>query len=237
MDEAAGLKVREEFLAHLGSRHVAYTVPTRVNAATNPLAGFAQGMVFVPRTSIVVEVKDHEAVAKALDALAQRVNRAMRSLADVAGGGEVGEFKRLKGQENGRVLSFPAAILPMAAGMRPTLLLGRKEMVLATSPATARRALDLTERSATGGLPPGDPLGEVLTPLPDRLIFLGVDDLRQSMFPEILVSLPNMMEYAINQTQHGLSIFSPLQGAVAEPPSPPTEPCDAPRESWRWIRS
>ena len=83
-------------------------------------------MVFVPKTSIVVEVKDHAAVAKALDTLAPRVNRAMRSLADMSGGGEVGEFKRLKGEENGRVLSLPASILPMAAGLRPTLCSGGK---------------------------------------------------------------------------------------------------------------
>jgi hypothetical protein len=210
MDQTLGLKLRDEFLAHLGSRFVWYTVPTRVNAATNPLAGFAQGMVFVPKTSIVVEVKDHDAMAKALDTLAPRVNRAMRSLADVTGGGEVGEFKRLKGEENGRILSLPASVLPMASGMHPTLLLGHQEMVLATSPATARRALDLQERSQTGGLPPGDPLAEVLQQLPDRLVLLGVNDPRQSMMPELLVSLPNVLEYAIPRWVQGLSIMAPL---------------------------
>ena len=179
---------------HLGSRIVWYTVPTRVNAATNPLAGFAQGMVFVPKTAIVVEVRDHEAVAKALDTLAPRINRAMRSLADGSGGGEVGEFKRLKGEENGRVLSLPASIAADGRGLRPTWSARvARIMVLATSPATARRALDLDERSQAGGLPPGDPLAEVLRQLPDRLVFLSVDDPRQSMLPELLVSLPNVV--------------------------------------------
>ena len=196
---------------------LAYTVPTRVNAATNPLAGFAQGMVFVPKTAIVFEVKDHEAVAKALDALAQRVNRAMRSLADVAGGGEVGEFKRLKGEENGRVLSVPATILPLAAGLRPTVLLGRKEMVLATSPATARRALEVVERTRADGLPPGDPLGKVLERLPERLIFLGVNDLQQSMFPELLVSLPNLLEYVVIRYVQGVPIFAQVPNVVPGP--------------------
>ena len=210
VDQALGLKLRDEFLAHLGSRFVGYTVPTRVNAATNPLAGIAQGIVFVPKTSIVVEVKDHAAVLKALDLLAGRVNRAMRSLADVSGGGEVGEFKRLKGEENGRVLSVPASLLPMAAGLRPTLLLGQKDMVLSTSPATARRALDVQGRPETGGLPPGDPLAEVLQQLPDRLVFLGVGDPRQSMMPELLVSLPNLLEYAVPRWLQGVPIMAPL---------------------------
>jgi hypothetical protein len=217
INQAVGLKLREEFLAFLGPRIVCYTVPTRVNAATNPLAGFAQGMVFVPRASIAIEVKDQPAVARALDTLAPRVNRAMRSLADAIGGGEVGEFKRLKGDENGRVLSVPAALLPMAAGLRPTLLLGRKELVLATSPATGRRALDFSERASAGGLPAGDPLGDVLKQLPDRLIFLGVDDVRQSMAPELLISLPNAMEYVIIRKMRGLSLLEPLAGGPAGP--------------------
>ncbi len=210
VDQTLGLKLRDEFLAHLGSRFVCYTVPTRVIAATNPLAGIVQGMVFVPKTSIVVEVKDHAAVARALDTLAPRVNRAMRSLAEVSGGGEVGEFKRIKGEENGRVLSLPASIVPMAAGLRPTWLLGQKAMVLATSPATARRALDVKERSQTGGLPPGDPLAEVLQQVPDRLVFLTVDDPRQSMLCEVLVSLPNVLEYAVPRWVQGVPIMAPL---------------------------
>ena len=205
VDRTLGLNLRDEFLAHLGRRFVWYTIPTRVNAATNPLAGFAQGMVFVPKTSILIEVKDHEAIARALDVLAGRVNRAMRSLADATVSGEVGEFKRLKGEENGRVLSLPASIVPMAAGLRPTWLLGQKAMVLASSPATARRALDRDERSQTGGLPPGDPLAKVLRQLPDRLVFLTVDDVGQSMLPEVLVSLPNLLEYAIPRMGPGLA--------------------------------
>ncbi len=216
INQAVGLKLREEFLAFLGTRFVCYTVPTRVNAATNPLAGFAQGMVFVPKSSIEVEVRDRAAVAKALDILAPRVNRLMRALADETGG-EVGEFKRLKGEDNGRVLAVPASILPMAGGMRPTLLLGRKEMVLATSPATARRARDLAERSTTGGLPPGDPLGNAIESLPDRLIFLGVADVQQSMLPELLVSLPNWSEYWLIGRSRGLPIFASLLWGTSGP--------------------
>jgi hypothetical protein len=210
VDQTLGLKLRDEFLAHLGSRIVGYTVPTRVNAATNPLTGFAQGMVFVPKMSITVEVKDHDAITRALDTLAPRVNRAMRALADVSGGGEVGEFKRLKGEENGRVLSLPASILPMAGGLRPTLLVGPREVVIATSPATARRALDVQHRSKAEGLPVDDPLAEVLRDLPDRPVLLGVGDPRQSMMPELLVSLPNLLEYAIPRWVQGLPILAPL---------------------------
>ena len=107
--------------------------------------------------------------------------------------------------------------------------------MLATSPATARRCWTWRNDRQPAAWPPGDPLGKVLEQLPDRLIFLGVHDLRQSMFPEILVSLPNMMEYAINQTQHGLSIF-PRCKCRCRPTRSLAPIRDAPRENWRWIR-
>src|SRR5262249_48234642 len=65
VQEATGLGLRDELLAHLGPRFTFYTIPTKVNAAMNPLAGLVQGLVFVPKAALVVELKDREAVARA----------------------------------------------------------------------------------------------------------------------------------------------------------------------------
>ncbi len=93
----------------------------------------------------------------------------------------------LKGPDAGYVFRPPRRSMPFPAGVQPTLLLGEKELVFATSLATARRARDLADRPGGRGLPPGDPLAEALDQLPDRLIFLAVSDTRQSMLPDVLV--------------------------------------------------
>jgi hypothetical protein len=114
----------------------------------------------------------------------------------------------------------------LSTGFRPTLLLGRKSLVLATSPATARRARDLNERSETGGLPSGDPLAAWLEPLPGRLIFLAVNDTRQSILPEVLVSLPNLMEFLIARSRNGPLLFrmpEPVPGGFAGADNAPAQ--------------
>src|SRR5262249_15231360 len=58
-------------------------------------------------------------------------------------GTEFAEFRRLKAPEQGYVLTVPPSVLPMPAGMRPTVLLDRDRGVaaFAIAPATARPAL------------------------------------------------------------------------------------------------
>ena len=80
MRQATGLRLREEILAHLGSRFVYYNVPTRINAPAHMLEGLAQGLFRVPKMAIVIEVKDREAMAKALESLVERANRSLAGL-------------------------------------------------------------------------------------------------------------------------------------------------------------
>jgi prepilin-type processing-associated H-X9-DG protein len=220
VQQATGLNVRDNLLAHLGPRFTFYTIPTRVNAATNPISGLVQGFIFVPKSALVVEVKDHEAVTRAVETLSKRINSGLRTLADQVGGGEVGEFKRLKGEENGRILALPSALVPHSSDLRPTLLLGKKRMVLGTNPSTARQARDLDERAERSGLPPGDPLAASLEPLPDHLVYLAVNDPKESL-PELLVSLPGLMEFWIARTMQTSRFMRepPMAVGGANPPA------------------
>ena len=186
-------------------------------------------MIFVPKLTIVVEVKDREAAAKALDALAKRSLESVPVMPNPRMGFPVtfslGPMHRLKGPDVGYFLGPFSAAIPFPMGMRPTVLVGRKELVLASSPATARRARDLIDQSNAGGLPPGDPLASVLDQLPDRLTFLNVNDTRQSMLPDVLASLPSLLDAIASPRGPGFFPFvgMGLRRMVAPMPMDPDE--------------
>src|SRR5262249_12555290 len=111
---------------------------------------------------------------------------------------------------------------PFPAGTRPTVLLGQKALMLATSPAMARRARDLAEHSAASGLPPGDPMAPALEQLPDRLTFLSLSDTRQSILPDLLASLPGRGEFVIGKDRMSpVSVFGLRIPMLRFPPGPP----------------
>ena len=78
----------------------------------------------------------------------------------------LGSIERLKNGETGYVMSFAGSEIPIANGLRPTLLLGGHTLVLASTPAMARRARDHAESHTQGGPPAGDPLGASSTGFP-----------------------------------------------------------------------
>ncbi len=107
-------------------------------------------------------------------------------------------------------MSFVGSELPIASALRPTLLLGRRTLVLASTPAMARRARDHAE-SHEGGLPPGDPLAVKLDWLPPGVTMLSVADTAQSVYPELVVGLPGLAESLLRSRKAGhLPIFMSL---------------------------
>jgi hypothetical protein len=191
---ATGLHLREDLFVHLGSRFTFYNVPVKVNAPSHILEGLAQGFFRAPKMALVVDVKDHDAVAKALRKLAQRARGGFRVGNRRPASFSLGEIQRLKGEDDGYVCALVGSDMPIAAGVRPTLLLGRKTLVLASTPAVARSARDLHESALAGGLPVGSPLAQSLVSLPEQLIMLNVDDTAQSILPELVVGLPGLLE-------------------------------------------
>ena len=227
MQQVTGLRLRDDVLAHLGPRFVFYHEPTRINAPGNVAAGLVQAFLTIPKASLIVEVKDRAAMAKALDTLAERANHPVPIVTNPGGGPpvtvSVSAMQQLKGSDTGYVF-LPAGSgvpFPFSIGTRPTVLLGRKALLFATSPAMARHTRDLHERSPVNGLPPGDPLTPALEQLPDRLTFLNISDTRQSILPDFLASVPNLAEMLI--ASGGMSPFSffGLRIPSRFPPGPP----------------
>jgi prepilin-type processing-associated H-X9-DG protein len=196
-----GLDLHDDLLVHLGPRMTVYTVPSKRNAPTNLIEGAAQGFLIVPRTAAIIEVKDREAVARALDTLAGRAEDALKSFAQQRGRAPIEVIRRLKGSQPGYVLSLGSLGLALPAGLQVTLLLGNKELVIATTPAVARKTLEVVAHSPSGGLPAGDPLLHSLDHLPENLTFLNVDDTAQSLLPEVLATLPGLIEAVLASQQ------------------------------------
>ncbi len=177
--------------------------------------------------AILIEVKDREPIAKALETLVETANQTLRALARQSIRFTGGEIQRLKSQDAGYVISLNGPDFPVTAGMRPTLLLGRKTLVIATSPAMAIQARDLNERSLPGGLPAGDPLAHGLESLPNGLTLLSIDDPRQSILPELVVGLPGLVESLMKGRQFRGLPFRPGPAFQAEEPEgegPPGDP-------------
>jgi hypothetical protein len=192
MERATGKRLRADILAHLGPRIVFYDVPTKVNAPTNPLAGLALGLAHTAKTSLVIEVKDTEAFGKVLDELVASAEESFKAEVDAHPGTPVVRIRRIKGAEHGYVLSIPPSVSPLPAGLRPTILLGKKSLVLGNTPEAARGALALEDQQ--GGLPAADPLAKALGRLPDKMVFLTASDTQQSLLPDVLANLPGVVQ-------------------------------------------
>ncbi len=185
--QKTGRRLREDILAHLGPRVVSYVVPTRINAPTNPIVGFARGMFHVPRASLAIQVDDPEAFAKVLDDLVKWANRAFRENPQTSGA----EFNRLEGDRRGYVLSIPPSVLFLPAGASPTILVGAKSVVIGSTPDVARQAVELEAR---GGQAPDDRLARATERLPANMTFLTVGDTRESLLPDVLANLPGLVQ-------------------------------------------
>jgi hypothetical protein len=210
-ERATGHRLREDVLAQLGPRIVAYSVPTKVNAPTNPLAGLALGFAHTPKTAIVVEVKNADAFSRTFGDLIRTAQGFSNAQADARPGAPAVRFNPVKGVERGFVLSVPPSVSPLPAGLRPTFVLGKKTLVIGSTPEAAREALALEAR--TGGLPAGDPLAEALARAPEKLTFLNVSDTRQSLLPEVLANLPGLVQLVGTAATSGVRPrFAPGRG-------------------------
>ena len=149
--------------------------------------------------ALVAEVKNRPALKQSLEKLVNRANQALRDAPPQIGGITIGSIAPLKNGETGYVLSFAGSEIPVASGLRPTLLLGDHTLVLASTPAMARKARDFAETHNQSGVPPGDPLASALDWLPSNmgLTMVAVADTARSVYPELLVGLPGLAESLI----------------------------------------
>jgi prepilin-type processing-associated H-X9-DG protein len=222
---AFGVSLHDEFFAYLGTRFTIYNVASRINAPSHALESLALGLFRAPKMALVAEVKHRDLLAKSLEKMVDHANENLRGFSKLPNGLALGEIKRLKNGESGYIMSFAGSEVPISSELRPTLLLGQKSLVLASTPALARRARDLAENPGTAVLQAGDPLRTRLDGLPGNLIMLSVADTAQSVYPELIVGIPGFTESILKSR---LSRFFPFLMARAQidmsPFASPVEP-------------
>ena len=187
--ERSGLSLRNDLLAKVGPR-MALLLPAGGGG------GSVMSLWFHPPDFVLLaELKDALDFAAKLDRLIEFANRELKTAGAMVRpqpgqpsrpGTEFAEFRRLKAPEQGYVLAVPPAVLPTPAGLRPTVIVepGRGLLVLAGSPAAARRARAALVLNG----PPSEPAGGR-----DALVFSRTDP-RDSL-PELLVNLPSLVQF------------------------------------------
>jgi Protein of unknown function (DUF1559) len=230
-----GISPHDEFFACLGTRFTLYNVASRINAPSHVLESLALGLFRAPKMAIVADVKHRDLLAKSLEKMFDHANEALRANSKQPNALTLGEIERLKNGDTGFMMSFTGSEVPIASGLRPTLLLGQKSLVLASTPALARRARDLAENPQAAVLPAGEPLRTRLDGLPGKLIMLSVADTAHSVYPELIVGLPgfalsiaksrrsSVFPFLMSELNLPVPFDSPLSpfGQPAASPAPP----------------
>ena len=154
--------------------------------------------------------------------ISAHANEALRAIPSQPNGLNLGAIERLKNGETGYIMSFAGSEIPIPSELRPTLLLGEKSLVLASTPALARRARDLAENPGSAVLPASDPLRTRLDGLPGNLIMLSVADTAHSVYPELIVGMPGFAESVLNSQRSAIIRFWMSEANLPMPVRGPT---------------
>ncbi|MGC8642029.1 MAG: DUF1559 domain-containing protein [Isosphaeraceae bacterium] len=183
-----GLSLRDDLLEQIGPRMVLIPSGQGIGSAIS-------FWFHPPDLALVAELKDARAFSKTLDRLMEAANGELKragALVRPQPGQparprtEYAEFRRLKEPARGYVLAVPPSVLPTPASLRPTILVEPDKglLVLAGSPATARRAQDSLRLKAPG---PPPAWGR------DAVIFAQTDP--SGSLPDLLVNLPSIVQF------------------------------------------
>jgi prepilin-type processing-associated H-X9-DG protein len=176
-----GLRLREDVLDTMGPRWAFFVAPEDHEAGSSAFGGLADIILHPPRVSIVAQVRDEPAFRAALKTLFRQANDllAARRPPDRP----APRIEPLEG-DKGYVLSVPPEVLPLPAGVRPTLVFSGKDAVLSISSRVARRVIE--------GKPDAETAAD-LAKLGGDLIMVRRSDPRGSL-PEIIANIPFFLQ-------------------------------------------
>jgi prepilin-type processing-associated H-X9-DG protein len=182
--EQLGLNLRNDFLAPLGPKWAVY-------AQSDPAAGLPINLVVT--TGLTVPANFASALGKLLDAVNAQL-KAPRPNAPA--GAPVPEFRKLAGKQAGFELVLPPGSVPPGPlqAIKPTILIGKKTLVLAGTGEAATSALGVAEGSSPRWKPDAA-YAPVMNSLPTNMVLLGINDPRQSV-PQLLTKLPELVANA-----------------------------------------
>ncbi len=179
-----GIRFKEDFVGQLGPKWVFY-----LNGEP-PAQGKAIGKV---RAALLAEVRDQPTLGRTIDKVMAVIMQVMQAQAAQNPQARQPQVQKVAGPTPGYRLVIPPGTMPPQAAeiIDPTMLIGKKQLVLGLSGAEARGAL-------TGGKTwtPGPEYAVPFAKLPKDLIALSVDDPR-AILPPLVAGIPQMIP-AIN---------------------------------------
>ncbi len=205
----AGIDIRKDLLARLGSKTTFIQLPSRFGVSGDILSLAAGVWLHVPKTAIVIETDEPREVEATIDRLVVSLNALFAKRAEKANGAASqpgllrradapskpikAEFRPLKGSTKGYVLIVPPGVMPLPAGLKPTIAIGEKSLVLATSPDSAERVVTAQRNPDERWKPTGD-LTKIFEKIPEDLVFLSFNDPRETPFPELISNVPALTQ-------------------------------------------
>ncbi|GIW85979.1 MAG: hypothetical protein KatS3mg108_0303 [Isosphaeraceae bacterium] len=215
LDERMGVRLRDELLARVGPM-MAVQVGERPPVALAANAGAVPLPVMLPRVAVVGEVRDAAGLRAALGRMMPRLS------AELGTGRQ--DDPRIEEVAGGYVIRLPG--LPPEFGLEPTLLVGERVMVLATTSEEARAALAALEGGGGGWRAEGR-FAEALGTLPERAVMMGVSDPGETM-PEVIAGLPQILELVGGALGAGREAAARNAGRPVGPPLPRLAAGDVP---------
>lgn len=183
-----GVRVKDDFLAHLGPKLSLYTEGT-AKAGDNPIATVMGGGFDV---TLAIQTDDQAAIAKVADKLVEVATQAL------AANEKRPEFRKAEGANPGYSIEFPPEELTGPfTNMRPTLLVGKDRLVIATKPPAARKAAALPA-GGKGLWTPTEAFIPMVEQLPKDLVVLNVSDARD-IVATLMSALPALIQNLNNQ--------------------------------------
>ncbi len=183
--QVLGVRLKEDFLAKLGPKWSVYS-----GAAEPAAGGMPVNMV------ATTELADSAKFAAVLDRVLQVVNMQMKMQGGPnAANKPVPQFQKLAGAQPGFEMIFPAGMLPPnMASIKPTILIGKKSLVIGSTSKGAAAALTVVDGSGARWKPDAV-YTKVLDTLPKGVVFLSVSDPRDSL-PKMISQLPLLLASA-----------------------------------------
>jgi prepilin-type processing-associated H-X9-DG protein len=206
-----GLDIRNDLVAGLGPKLALYVqrpaggAPAGGNRATQMISGLS-GL------TLSAEVHDQAAISRALEPLMKVANQLLQQAG--AGGGAL-EFRKQESARPAYLLDIPAGMLPppFATLFRPTVVLGKDQLVIGASMIAAEQAANLSGVPADRRWKPTGAFAPVVSKLPANLVYLRLADPRETM-PAFVESLPVLVQQINAQEAQSLQMRRPF-GAPA----------------------
>ncbi len=169
--------------------------------------------------TIAAQIQDQAALTRAFEPVIKMFNMALQ-------GGPAGnlEFRKLDGARPSYVLDLPAGLLPppFATLFRPTIVMGKDQLIIGASTTAAEQAANLSGTPKERLWQPTGAFVPVVSKLPANMVYLRISDPRETL-PAIIEALPILAQQVnaqIAQTQRMRAQFGgpqPAPGATGTP--------------------